>query len=153
MELKNKIVRKLNKVIRIFNSINYFFRYTWKTYGSDSRLRVMEIYLEDVGVKSISLSPDKYYYTFIFNDGTEIKFWNANRWYAFMSQGEATFSNGKSFKWAGVMPPRSVLFKYKRIIKEYEKINDPAVKSDGYSEYLPLKLVRKNKLLKIEDNI
>lgn len=61
MELKNRIIRKLNKIIRIFNSINYFFGYTWKLYASDSKLKVMEIYLEDIGVKSISL--DTFYYT------------------------------------------------------------------------------------------
>lgn len=57
--------------------------------------------------------------------------------YAFMSQGEAKFSNGKSFTWHNVMPSRSVLFKYKKIVRKYEKENI-------YSEYLPLKLVNIN---------
>ena len=144
--------------MKILKSIYYFFRYGFKGYRTWHMLDVLQIYLENVGIKSISVdsletSFNRFYYTIIFNDSTYLKFWNGGRWWFWMTSGTIEFSNGKILTWDArdnKMPSYEVLFKFKKVIKEYEKGNAPIKKqknySDDYSEYLPLKLARKIKL-------
>jgi hypothetical protein len=77
-----------------------------------------------------------------------MRFWNANRWYAWMSQGEITFSNGKNLTWNATMPSSEVLYNFKKIIKKEEKIKK--VVDNEYSELLPTKIIRRRKLDKLK---
>ena len=83
--------------------------------------------------------------TITFNDGTIYSFWDDNKWFAWMSYGEIKFSNGKELKWDEKMPSSEVLYKYSRYIRKIKNKPD-----SDYTEYLPLKLLRKMKLKKLQ---
>lgn len=135
--------------MKILKSIYYYIKYgSVKNYDVKHELDVLLIYLNEIGIKSISLSgifdDEDYYYTIVFNDNTTIKFWNVNRWYAWMSICEINFSNGKKLKWDAMMPSYEVLYNFKKIIKAHEKVIKKENK--GYDIFLPIKLIRKKKL-------
>ena len=103
-------------------------------------LDVLLVYLEEVGVKS-KIQNEPYHASVIFNDGTIVTFWNANKWYAWMSSGTIKFSNGKELRWSSQVPSYEVLYKFKMLFE-----ND-----SDYSEYLSTKLARKIKLKKLNN--
>ena len=118
-----------------------------KNYSTNYKLDVLLVYLNEVGIRTIDLN-DSYYNTIIFNDNTKMKFWNANRWYAWMSQGEIVFSNGKTLTWNAVMPSSEVLYKFKKIIVAQGKIKK--VDDSNFTDLLPVKVIRKRKLDKLK---
>lgn len=132
----------MKKIRRIY----YFWRYFCflKNHPPSKKLDILIIYLKEVGIRTIEHKKEFYGYTITFNDGTIFKFWDNNRWYSWMSLGEIKFSNGKKIEWSGTMPYSEVLYKYRKIIIKNEKI------SDDYTEYLPLKMLRKMKLKKLK---
>ena len=103
---------------------------------------ILIIYLEQVGIRTIEYTGYQCYVTF--KDGTLLKFWNENRWYSWMSTGEINFSSGKKIEWTQKMPYSEVLYKYKKLIIKNDKV------LDDYTEYLPIKLLRKMKLKKLK---
>jgi hypothetical protein len=109
------------------------------------KLDILLIYLEEVGIKSVEYKRGYFGCTITFNDGTTYSFWNENKWFAWMVSGEITFSNGKKLEWKDRMPSSEVLYKYRRYIRKIKK--DP---DSDYTEYLPLKLLRKMKLKKLK---
>lgn len=127
----------------IFNSIKYGLLYgSHKLYETSNDLDILLIYLKEYDVKNIKIE----YYNFIitFNDGTEAKIWNSNKYYAWMSEGVIIFSNGKKFTWSRTMPRFEVLYKFKKLIKNYNKTHN------DMEQFLPLKLQRKLKLKKLK---
>lgn len=134
-------------------SIYYFIMYgsLMKNYEVYYKLDILLVYLKEVGIKTIIISNDKYRGTIIFNDNTKFSFWNANRWYAWMSSGEIIFSNGKTLNWDMKMPKSEVLYKFKKVIKAYEKISK--ITDNAYSDLLPIKVQRKRKLNRIKELI
>ena len=132
-----------------FKNIYYFIRYgsIMKNYNTNYKLNVLLVYLEEIGIRKVDLS-DGYYCAVIFNDNTKMRFWNVNRWYAWMSQGEIIFSNGKTLTWNATMPSSEVLYKFKKIIKAQGKIKK--IVDSEYSELLPVKVIRKRKLDKLK---
>lgn len=131
--------------MKILESIWYYFRYgsLTKLYKSDPILDILLIYLKEVGIKNYTC--DSYHTLITFNDGTKLNYWNVNKWYAWMSEGVVNFSNGKSYRWNHSMPSNKVLFYFKKYTREIEK---QKMKLD-YSEFLPIKILRKIKLQKI----
>lgn len=130
--------------------IYYFLKYPGtRLYEKYKKLDVLLIYLKEVGIKSTNIGYG--YCIVIFNDDTQLKIWNENRWFAWMSQGSLTLKNGKNFEWNTCMPSYEVLYHYMRHMKSIEPEEKKIVKpSDDYSEYLPLKIVRKLKLKKLK---
>jgi hypothetical protein len=127
-----------------------------RTYPVYLKLDILIIYLEKVGIKSISTN-DKYWGTIVYNDGTTYLFWNENRWYSWMSRGKISFSNGKELNWVNKMPSYEVLYKYKKKMtlaekfeKKLNKQPNIEIEDNDYTEYLPVRLLRKLKLNKIK---
>jgi len=85
--------------------------------------------------------------------------WNVNRWYAWLSQGKIDFSNGEKIEWCRERPRYEVIYKYKKIIKKWEKEQKKSefVKDFDFSKYLPKSYVKRmerlKKLQEIEKNI
>jgi hypothetical protein len=136
--------------MKVFKKIYYFiifhFRYALiRNYSTNRQLYILLIYLESVGIKSIHLQRNDARYFIIFNDNTTLEFWNNNRWYAWMSEGKIKFSNGKILSWSSEMPSPEVLIKYIRIIRALEKKKQ----NEDFEQYLPIKVLRKNKLKKL----
>lgn len=127
---------------------NFYYYISWGTrsYEHSKKLDILLIYLENIKITTIIL--DKYYCTIKFEDNSNLRFWNENRWYAWMSQGDMYFSNGKIMSWNGESPSYEILHKYKKIILEQERINKS---SDlDFQDCLPIKYIRKLKLKKLK---
>jgi hypothetical protein len=140
--------------MKFFKEIYYYFLYgqfLGKGYSRMIKLDILLVYLEEIGVKSILKKKlfGLYGMEIIFNDNTKFKFRYSEdksiRWYGFMGYGKIEFSNGKELKWDYNMPSYEILYKYKRIINK--NIKD----TDDYTEYLPLRLLRKLKLKKLKN--
>ena len=137
-----------------FKEIYYYFLYgqmLGRGYSGMNKLNILLIYLEEVGIKSISRLNNIYSIydiEIIFNDNSKFVFRCSNdkslKWFGFMRSGKLEFSNGKILKLNSNMPSYEVLYKYKKILNE--KIKE----SDDYTEYLPIRLLRKMKLKKIQ---
>lgn len=58
----------------------------------------------------------------IFNNGIKIKFWDANHYYAWMSQGEVfnLIDNKKIYTWYDSRPSAKIMYKMKKLLKEYK---------------------------------
>lgn len=127
--------------------IFYYFLYGSIIGRCDSRYRkldILKVYLEEIGIKAISKMSDHYYdYYIIFNDDTTL-YISYSTDYTFMRRGIMKFSD-KELKWSDGMPSYEILYKYRKIVKKYQKDID-----SDYSEYLPLKLKRKLKLKKLK---
>lgn len=132
--------------------IYYYFLYGQlfgRGYDGMKKLNILLIYLEDVGIKSISKLNGHYDLEIIFNDNSRFECRCSEsrsiRWYSFMRYGKIEFSNGKILIWDSNMPSYEILYKYKKII--IEKMED----TDDYTEYLPTRVLRKLKLKKISN--
>lgn len=64
-----------------------------------------------------------------------------------MSTGDIKFSNGKELHWHSQMPSYEILYKFKKIITNKEKIE----KKKEKEKYLPIKTLRKVKLDKLKN--
>ena len=130
--------------------IYYYLKYPGtRLYARSKKLDVLLIYFNEIGIKSTKV--DYGYYLIIFNDDTQLKMWNENRWFAWMSSGSLTLKNGKNFEWNTCMPSYETLYHYMRYIKSIEPKEEKILKhSEDYSEYLPLRVVRKLKLKKLK---
>jgi hypothetical protein len=116
-----------------------------RLYDLNRLLDVLLIYLKEVGIRTIDSG--EFECIIVFNDNTKLKFWNVNRWYAWMRKGEVNFSNGENLKWDDKMPSREVVFHFMRAVRKYEKQEKKQKKIDeSYEKYLPIKIVRKIKL-------
>ena len=93
---KTKIekIEKMKNLKNIFYSILYFSYKIYKTHNTLNS--VLLIYLEKIGIKDININPHEF--TIVFNDNTKLYYWNSNRWYAWMSEGNINFSNGEILK-------------------------------------------------------
>lgn len=132
--------------MKILKRIYYFWMYfaLYRDSPSWNKLDFLIIYLEEVGIKSVEYKEEYYGCIITFNDGTIYRFWNENKWFAWMCSGEIRFSNGKKLEWRDKMPSSEVLYKYRKYIRKNIQ------KDSDYSEYLPLKLLRKMKLKKLQ---
>jgi hypothetical protein len=109
-----KILRK------IYYYIIFHFGYALiRNDDTEPDLDILLVYLNDVGIRSFSM--DSHWCTLTFKDNTVFKFWNSNKWYAWMSQGTIHFSNGKKISWSSGMPSNEVLVKYSKVITFLEK--------------------------------
>ena len=135
---------------KFFKEWYYFFKYAGtKSYSTYVKLDVLLIYLNEIKIKSISSSYSNY--TITFNDDTILVFWNGNRWYAWMSHGSLCLKNGKKLEWDQAMPSYEVLYHYMVYIKSIEPKEEKKEKpNNDYSEFLPLKTLRKLKLKKLK---
>lgn len=138
------------KIKKILKSIFYtLLNSSPKIYEVYNKLDILLIYLKEIGIKEYSEDSDGYYATITFNDGTTYYYWDENKWYAWMRKGKINFSNGKILEWNDKMPSSEVIYKYKKATKKYRiKIHNN--NNCDYSEYLPLKLIRKIKLKKLK---
>jgi len=136
----------MNSILHNILKFYYYISWGMRIYSKYDELYVLLIYLKNIKISSIEKLP--YYYNITFEDNSVLKFWDENRWYSWMSSGDMNFSNGKKLSWDGVMPSYEVLHEYRKIIRKYEK----SKRINGimnFSEYLPLKMIRKEKLKKI----
>lgn len=123
----------------------------YKTYGNGvsltypilPKLRILSIYLDEVGIKNITKT--SYHLIITFNDNTTANVWNENKPYAWMSSGEIKFSNGESLSWANQSPPLETLYKFKKYLDEKKNDEDSDI-----TKYLPTKMLRKQKLLSLK---
>lgn len=137
MNFFKKIKQKLNK-------LHYYMNFESRHYPYYKKLDIILVYIDNLDI--VSIKNDDYYYIFTFSDNTILNFWHTNRWFAFMSQGNITFSNGKILDWCNKAPSYEILYKVKKIILEYEKKQD----DNEYYDCLPTKLLRKQKLEKLK---
>lgn len=112
------------------------------------KLDIILIYMENIGIKSIDIpknyfGEDGAYIDIEFNDGTVMSAWNANRWYAWLSQGTINFSNGEKLDWNGTRPRHEIIYKLKKIVKKWEKTDD-----EDLSKYLPKGYAKRMERLK-----
>lgn len=73
-------------------------------------------FAEDKELKVVSIDD---YRTEVKSSFGSMKFWSANRWYAYGSEGIASI-NGKEFRWVQQMPSRYSVRKFFSKIEEYE---------------------------------
>jgi len=118
-------------------------------YDSTHKLDVLLIFLNDIGIKKISTNTPRYDIIIEFNDGTIMKGWNVNRWYAWLSQGELKCSNGEYLSWYSERPRHEIIYKYKKIVKKWEK-EQKKCKSEysDFNKYLPKAYVKRMERLK-----
>ena len=138
-----KFKKIFKKIVRPFELFYYNISWGMRLNRLDKNLDILLIYLKSVKIELIQLN--EYNCIIKFTDNSELTFWTANRWYGFMNSGQMNFSNGKSISWSSKSPSYEVLHEYKKLIKKHEK----STKVDFY-EYLPIKLLRKEKLKKIK---
>jgi len=142
----------LNKLFRPFKLIYYNYSFDTRCYPIDKKLNILLIYLENVEIVSIELFTFQCKITFV--DNSELTFWNANRWYGWMSSGKMIFSNGKIMEWRSKCPSYETLYKYRKLIKNYEKPKTVEKESNDivgdFTDCLPIKILRKEKLKKIK---
>jgi len=132
----------MRSILSLIKRIFFWFHFPVRNYETYKTLDVLLIYLEEVGIKSFTCN-NPHRVSIIFKDGTKLRFWNENRWYAWMSSGEINFSNGETLKWENRMPSREVVFYFRRLIRKKEEEED-------ITRYLPVKMIRKKKLKKLK---
>jgi len=140
--LKEKIKEYFLKLKKKNANLKYKRLYdSHRNYEEYPFLDILIIYLEEVGIASYeeNFATSK----IVFKDNTELFFWDANKYYAWMSSGVINFSNGKSVKWSEKMPSYEVLYKYKRAVLDFGA-------QTNYNEFLPIKIQRKLKLEKLK---
>lgn len=129
---------------KIYYGIIFHLRYAFlRNEDVNRKLDVLLVYLNEIGIRSISM--DYHWCTIVFKDNTTIEFWNANRWYGWMSQGKISFSNGKVLEWNDTMPSNEVLVKFIKIVTFLDKKQQ----KEDFTQYLPVKVLRKAKLKKL----
>ena len=103
----------------------------------NTKLNVLLIYLNNIGIKSIDY--ESHSIKIEFNDGTLLRGWNSNRWYAWLSEGEIKFSNGEILNWNHSRPNHEIIYKFKKIVKKWEReIKKKQFQEDSdFSKYLP----------------
>jgi len=126
----------------------YYSMHVWgMNYKAAPKLDILLIYLNNIGIKNIS-TKDLYYINIEFNDGTVLKGWNTNRWYAWLSQGKINFSNGEKMTWNNELPSYEIFYKYKKIVKKWEQ-KDP---NPNFLKYLPKGYAKRiGRLKKLEE--
>ena len=146
----NLIIEKYQYILKLLKMFYYNINYQSRLYKKSKKLDILLVYLENVNISSINTS--NYYCEIIFKDNSILIFWNANRWYAWMNQGNMTFSNGKTLMWCSEMPSYETLYKYKKLIKKFEKYKniEDSEKIDNINDYLPESIIRKVKLKKLK---
>jgi hypothetical protein len=93
-----------------------------RSYRSDER--VTEAFLLMAESPDLDVTPedsgvgDIPYYVIVSSPIGELRFWNANQWYAWANQGEFKSATApeQNFKWRGVMPSRQAVRKMRRRI-------------------------------------
>ena len=148
--------KMMNNILKPFKKLYYKYSWGFRLYDTSRKLDILLIYLENM--KIISIKKLNYDYKIIFSDNSILTFWDSNRWYAWMGIGKMEFSNGKIIEWKYEMPSYEVLCKYRKLILNKEgikkieqvKIEKNFKKIEDFYEYLPIKLLRKEKLKKIK---
>ena len=70
------------------------------------------------GIKSVQ-SNDNYYLSVSFKDGTNIIFWNTNKYYGWVSQGIVYFDN-KIYSWKDGRPKKSTMYKLIKALNNFK---------------------------------
>ena len=119
------------------------------TYSYNSKLDIIQYYMDNIGISKIDIYSDDYYFIVLFKDGTEMTAWNVNRWFAWMNRGKICFSNGEKLEWEQSKPKDETLYKLREMVLKLEE-NDEL----RFEKYLPdsykLKIKRLKKLDKLE---
>lgn len=94
------------------------FQLTLRIHPTDP---LLDLYLRTglvYGIKSINTVSD-HFIKIEFKNGIEATLWNANKHYAWLSEGTIVLPNGmaKDYKYSGAMPSRSTMFRLRRSIK------------------------------------
>lgn len=63
---------------------------------------------------------DKYEKTVQFNNGAIMKFWNANKYYAWVNSGYIIFADKTQYVWSGSRPSVKNMFLLKQALKNYQ---------------------------------
>lgn len=132
---------------------NSFYKIMNGVYMNDKyapKLDIILIYMNNIGIKSITLVENEHWIDVEFNDGTILHGWNANRWYAWLSQGNIKFSNGQSMKWYDYRPSHEIIYKLRKIVMKYEKeLKRQRYEEDtDFSKYLPKGYAKRMERLK-----
>ena len=149
----------IDNIVKPFKRLYYNYSWGLRLYEESKKLDILLIYLDNVKITSIEYL--NYDYKITFDDNSILTFWNSNRWYAWMVIGNMVFSNGKKIEWRYETPSYEVLYKYRKLILNQEEINKKEEvkeikkekkfkKIEDFYEYLPIKLLRKEKLKKIK---
>lgn len=64
------------------------------------------------GLKSVT-SYDSYYTTAVFNNGTRLTYWNANKYYAWIKSGGFEFPNGEKYHFDNARPTAKTMYMMK----------------------------------------
>ena len=143
----NKIIKNILKIFKNF----YYFLYTpMKLYDTYHALDILVVYLENVKIINIEIIIGNCVITF--SDNSVLTFWNS-RWNAWMAYGTMKFSNGRIMKWYKKQPSCEVYYKYKKLILNHEKSKNHEIDNveiEDFSDCLPIKLLRKQKLKNIK---
>lgn len=68
------------------------------------------------GIKSVD--EGYHHINVVFNSGAVLKAWNANKYYAWLSDGSITYTDNK-FTWADVRPKRGTMYDLKCLLTGY----------------------------------
>ena len=109
----------------------------WNYYEVDYKLNIILFYMNSIGIKQIDSQDHNI--TIEFRDGTILKGWNCNRWYAWLTEGVINFSNGEKLSWSESRPNNEIFVKLKRIVKKWEKQNKKKqkIEDEDFTKYLP----------------
>ena len=138
-KIKEKYIKRKKELLKLKYKSYYNSDRLYKEY---KMLDVLIVYLEEVGIKSYTKSYSMYRSKIIFNDNTELIFWDSDTKMSTMSSGSISFSNGESLIWDNKSPSYEVLYKFSIAIKKINEYDE----YDDFSKYLPIKLQRKVKL-------
>jgi len=69
------------------------------------------------GIEKI-YSKSNYFAVCVFKNGTELTFWNVNRYYAWIASGEIKFKNGYTYDFSDCRPSAKTIYKFMQELKK-----------------------------------
>jgi hypothetical protein len=94
------------------------FTFTLMLYGSDPILDALFTQAMDSGLISAKPTNHGYYLLLVFKDGSIIKVWNANKYYAWLSRGVFCYPDDsiEPFFWDSIRPRKSTMARLYKLL-------------------------------------
>ena len=77
----------------------------------------------DSGIAAVETN-GKYSINVTFKDGSKLNAWNANRYYAWLSQGWIEQPNESKYQWEEARPSRDVMARLYNMLKNYSSVKN-----------------------------